>query len=163
MSKRAQMEILGLAIIVVLIMLGVLFAIQFVLRAPPEQAAQEYRESQLAASLVTTMLATTTECRGATVAELLQDCAVFNRISGCPTGDPIDTSSCKMVSVVTGQILAGTLEAWERDYRFSISGGPSRVEEIYWGQGECLGDIESNTNPVPTAAGPLQVRLDLCS
>jgi len=157
MNKRAQMEILGLAIIVVLIMLGVLFAIQFVLRAPPEQAAQEYRESQLAASLVTTMLSTTTACRDATVAELLQDCAVFTRIS-CPQGN-----SCDEAKVVIGQILVGTLETWERDYRFAISGGPSRIDEIYYGLGDCTGEIESNTNPVPTAAGPLQVRLDLCS
>lgn len=149
------MEILGLAIIVVLIMLGVLFAVMFVLRAPGSNAAQEYKESQLASSLVTTMLGTTTSCNGATVTELLQDCAVLGRLE-CSSG-----SSCNEASAVIGEMLAGTLDVWKRSYQFSITGAYN-AEQIAFSSGDCSGERESTINPIPTPGGALQVRLDLC-
>ncbi|MBI4151287.1 hypothetical protein HY492_04115 [Candidatus Woesearchaeota archaeon] len=152
---RGQMEILGLAIIVVLIMLGVLFAVMFVLRAPASNVAQEYKESQLAASLITAMLGTTTPCNDASVTELLQDCAVLNRLE-CPAGD-----SCAQAQDAIGQMLAGTLETWKRSYQFSITGAYN-VEQLTFASGDCSGERESSTNPVPTPGGALQVRLDLC-
>ena len=156
MNRRAQMEILGLAIIVVLIMMGVLFAIQFVLKAPSEELAQDYERSELAASLLTTMLGTTTNCRQATVTELLQDCARSQRIS-CPG------SSCDEVGFALEEMLDGTLKVWRQDYRFSISGGTREIEDLKFNRGTCTGELESSTNVIPTAGGALQVKLDLCS
>lgn len=154
--RKGQMEILGLAIIVVLIMLGVLFAIMFVLRAPSSDTAAKYRESQLAASIVTTMLGTTTSCRGATVTELLQDCAVFERL------DCNGASSCDEADAAIEEMLEGTLQAWKRSYTFNITGAYN-VARISSSFGDCSGEIEATTNPVPTAGGPLQVTLQLCS
>ena len=157
MNRRAQMEILGLAIIVVLVMMGVLFAIQFVLRAPSQEIAQEYERSELASSLLTTILGTTTECRQASVTELLQDCARFTRISCPPRGN-----SCAELDFVIEKMLDGTLETWRQDYNFSISGS-TNTNAIKFERGNCTGEIESSTNPIPTAGRALQIRLDLCS
>jgi hypothetical protein len=150
------MEILGLAIIVVLIMLGVLFAIMFVLRAPSTTTEQRYKESQLSAGLVTSMLGTTTSCRDATVTELLQDCAIFSRL------DCNGQTSCAVADDAFKQMLGGTLRAWNRNYRFTITGAPN-VEVIHDESGDCSGEVEASTNPVPTAGAPLQVTLQLCS
>ncbi|MEK6849674.1 MAG: hypothetical protein AABY01_03845 [Nanoarchaeota archaeon] len=154
--RKGQMEILGLAVIVVLIMLGVLFAVFFVLRAPASNIAQTYKESQLASSLLTTMLATTTPCRGATVTELLQDCASAGQLT-CPYG-----TSCDEASNAIGTMLEGTLGVWKRSYQFSITGA-SNTEAITFASGDCTGERESHTNPIPTASGALQVTLNLCA
>lgn len=153
--RKGQMEILGLAVIVVLILMGVLFAIQFVLKAPGTQIAQQYKESQLAAGLLTTMLGTTSECRGASVTELLQDCSVFTSLN-CPRG-----TSCQEAQYAIDTMLSGTLQQWKRAYRFKIKGAYN-AEQIAASWGDCSGEIESNTNPVPTTVGTLQVTLDLC-
>ncbi|HSU73222.1 MAG TPA: hypothetical protein VLJ21_05235 [Candidatus Binatia bacterium] len=150
------MEILGLAIIVVLIMLGVLFAILFVLRAPASQTERQFKESQLASSMVTAMLGTTSACRDATVTELLQDCAIFSRI------DCGGRTSCETVHDAFEQMLTGTLGAWKRSYTFSVT-GTDKVKDIHFESGDCSGEIEASTNPVPTAGLPLQVTLQLCS
>lgn len=155
------MEILGLAIVVVLIMLGVLFAVLFVLKSPDSSTEQTYKESQLSSSLVTSMLGTTTACNDATVTELLQDCAVYSRIDCGQT-------SCDAARDAIQIMLGGTLKEWKRSYRFSITGGggytPGEgIQSITDENGDCSGDIESSTNPVPTAGGPLQVTLQLCS
>lgn len=155
-NTRAQMEILGLAVIVVLIMLGVLFAVFFVLRAPQSDAAQTYKESQLASSLLTAMLTTTTPCRGATVTELLQDCSTSNQLE-CPSG-----TSCDEASTAISTMLDGTLGVWKRSYSFSITGAYA-AEQIMFNAGDCSGEKESHTNPIPTPTGALQIRLDLCS
>ncbi|MBI4145003.1 hypothetical protein HY493_02250 [Candidatus Woesearchaeota archaeon] len=155
MPKQGQMEILGLAVIVVLILMGVLFAIQFVLKAPAAQIEQQYKESQLAAGLLTTMLGTTSDCRGASVTELLQDCAVFKSLE-CPHDD-----SCGEAGYAINTMLSGTLQQWRRAYRFRIKGAYN-AEQIAASWGDCSGEIESNTNPVPTTVGTLQVTLDLC-
>lgn len=155
-NVRGQMEILGLAVIVVLIMLGVLFAVFFVLRAPQSDVAQTYKESQLASSLLTAMLATTTPCNHATVTELLQDCAAYNQLE-CPSG-----TSCDEASTAIGKMLDGTLGTWKRSYQFSINGAYN-AEQITFASGDCTGERESHTNPIPTPSGALQVTLNLCS
>jgi hypothetical protein len=156
-SPRAQMEILGLAIIVVLIMMGVLFAIVFVLRAPASNTLGQFKESELAANLVTTMLGTTTPCHDATVSQLLGDCAVFARLDCGSIGN-----SCDAASDAFRQMLAGSLETWHRSYRFNITGAYN-VQGISYSSGACSGNIEGKTSYVPTAGGTLSVTLQLCS
>jgi len=155
--RKGQMEILGLAIIVVLVMMGVLFAIMFVLRAPSADTAATYRESQLASSMVTSILGTTTPCNEATVTELLQDCAVFTRLN-CG-----GRTSCEEAHDAITAMLDGTLKEWQRSYRFSIKGGSVGIQDILIENGDCSGEIEASENPVPTAGGALLVKLELCS
>ncbi|MFQ5475143.1 MAG: hypothetical protein ACE5DM_04870, partial [Candidatus Nanoarchaeia archaeon] len=62
--KRAQMEILGLMVVIVLIVIGIMFAIRFVIQAPASETKQEYTRSQLTSNFGIAMLQSTTEkCR----------------------------------------------------------------------------------------------------
>jgi PDZ domain-containing secreted protein len=155
MSRKAQVEIMGLVIIVVLILLGVLFAVQFVLKRPGSTLAQEVEESQLASNMLNTLLGITTSCHDATVAQLLQDCAVTSRLR-CPQ------SSCVYAQSVIKQIFDETLNAWNREYYFSVSGSAT-VNSIGLGEA-CKGEYESKSRPLPTAGGgTITLKLDLCS
>ena len=159
MSKKAQMEIMGLAIIVVLLMLGVLFAIRFVLLAPEENIAFEFKESQLAANTLSVLLQTHTDCHAATMAALLQDCATTASLR-CPTGN-----SCGHAKMLIKQLFAETLDTWNRDYDFSIK-GTRRVEDIRITRGNCGPDVpresEAKSSPLPTTSGTIILTLRLC-
>ncbi len=82
MSKKSQMEIMGLVVIIILIAIGMLFAVQFLLKKPTGETAAKAEESVLAANFLNAMLSTTTECQSRTVRELLQDCALTSGATG---------------------------------------------------------------------------------
>ena len=76
MSNKAQMEIFGLVIIVILISLGLLFAI-IILTKEPSREVQRVKESIQAANFLNTMTGTSSiGCGKRTVRGLLQNCAL---------------------------------------------------------------------------------------
>ena len=155
-SKRAQMEIMGLAIIFILVIFGVLFGIRFVLKKPDADIRGGYQESTLAANMLTAIRGTTTDCNDATVEQLLQDCASEKAIS-CD-----GKTSCAKADKVLEQIFKETIDVWGRSYNFSIT-GTFDVSQISFGQGDCSGEKEVKTHPVPTRAGTIVLRLEICS
>jgi len=155
-KKRAQMEIMGLAIIFILVIFGVLFAIRFVITKPESDIRMGFQESMLAANMLTAIRGTTTDCKDATVEQLLQDCASTKAIE-C---DGLD--SCTKASSVIELIIMDTIEIWQRDYNFSIT-GPYSVSRITFGRGDCSGEKEVKTHPVPTRAGTITLKLEICS
>ncbi len=153
---KAQMEIMGLAIIVILVALGMLFAVQWMLKAPGVTPAEAVKESQLAANFLNTLLSTSTDCFDRPVRGLLQDCAL--------TGGRLDcfgVSSCAYVQREMTPMFEGSLGSWNKDYYFSISGSPD-VETLTAGQ-PCTGEYESKRHPVPVRPGfEITLKLDIC-
>lgn len=156
-KRKSQMEIMGLAIIFVLVVFGVLFAIRFAITKPDEEIRMGFQESMLAANMLTALRGTTTDCRDATVEQLLQDCASTKTII-CSTGE----DSCEKAENVIAYIINETIEQWGRDYRFSIT-GPFDVSQIGFGKGDCSGEKEVKTQPVPTKAGTITLKFEICS
>ena len=154
--KKSQMEIMGLAIIFILVIFGVLFALRYVIMKPDTDIRKGFHDSTLAANILTAMRGTTTDCKDATVEQLLQDCAATKAIT-CGSVD-----SCAKASAVIRQILSETLEFWQRDYNFSISGAFS-VSGITYGKGDCRGEKEVKTQPVPTRTGTITLKLEMCN
>ncbi|MBN2112247.1 hypothetical protein JW707_04060 [Candidatus Woesearchaeota archaeon] len=155
-KRKAQMEIMGLAIIFILVIFGVLFGVRFVITKPDSDIRKGFQESTLAANMLTAIRGTTTDCNDASVEQLLQDCASEKAII-CE-----GTTSCKKAEKVIGQIFKETMEVWERSYNFSIQ-GTYDVSQISFGQGDCSGEKEVKTHPVPTRAGTIVLRLEICS
>ncbi len=156
-SRKAQMEIMGLAIIFILVIFGVLFAVRFVITKPDSDIRMGYQQSVLASNMLSALRATTTDCASATVEQLLQDCASTQTVS-CPGGK----SSCEKAELVIGAIMKETLENWGRSYTFSISGSES-ASKIKFAIGDCSGEKEVKTHPVPTRSGTIMLRMEICS
>jgi hypothetical protein len=155
-KRRAQMEIMGLAIIFILVIFGVLFGIRFVITKPDSDLRKGFQESTLAANMLTAIRGTTTDCNDASVEQLLQDCASEKAIS-CD-----GKSSCEKAEQVMEIIFKESLGVWGKNYNFSIT-GTYDVSQITFGQGDCSGEKEVKTHPVPTRAGTIVLRLELCS
>ncbi len=153
--KKAQMEIMGLAIIFILVIFGVLFAVRFVITKPDTDIRMGFQESMLAANMLTAIRGTTTDCKDATIEQLLQDCASTKTIVCNGKG------SCSTASDAIGEIMKETLEKWKKAYNFSIT-GMAEVSKITFGQGDCSGEKEVKMHPIPTRAGTITIRLELC-
>lgn len=157
MTRKCQMEIMGLAIIMILVGLGLLFAVQFILK-PSQDTTVRVKESVLAANFLNTLLSTNTPCLQRNIKELLQDCALTGGIIECSGG-----RSCEYAGQQIKQILDNTLAIWRKDYKFSISGAPE-VAKITFAKGKCAGDKEAKEHPVPVKSGfNIVLKLEICA
>ena len=157
-NKRGQMEIMGLVIIVILVAIGMLFAIQFLMKKPVSRETAAVKESALAANFLNAMLSTSTDCFDRNMRELLQDCALTGGSTNC-----FGRSSCDYVSEQIGILLNATLARWNKDYYFSISGAPD-VEKISFGKDCEYCEREAKIHPVPVRPGfEIQLRLEIYS
>ncbi len=155
-SRRAQMEIMGLAIIIILVSLGLLFAVQWMLKAPKE-GVQRAKESVLAANFLNTMLGTTTDCSQRTVRELLQDCALTGGVTQCA-----GQSSCAYVQQVMGAMFERTFGQWGTKYHFSMSGA-APIEQLSFDTRPCSGEREQKSHPLPVRPGfEITLTLEIC-
>lgn len=153
---KGQMEIMGLAIIVILVSLGLLFAVRWMLK-PPVVEPQRAEESVLAANFLSAMLGTTTECNKRSVRDLLQDCALTQGVTKCQ-----GMSSCDYARGIIETLLAETFGKWKLDYYFSMSGNAPRIEDIKFGK-PCPGAREKKEHPLPvTPAFEIVLSLEIC-
>lgn len=156
LRKRGQMEILGLAIVVVLLILGLVFVIKFVALKKPSTLKKEVVESQVASNYLSTYLSTSVqECSGLSTTELLQDCAAQGGIT-CQDGE----TSCEKPREVAAFIFNQTFDQWKWEYEMSAFLG-ERNSLFALGK-TCPGQKRSKTFPLPTRAGTLYVKLDIC-
>jgi len=84
--RNAQMEIMGLVIIVILLSLALLFVLQFIILRPASDLKESFTQKEIASNTVNTLLDTTTDCRQLPLSKLLEDCAEGAFIQ-CPTGN----------------------------------------------------------------------------
>lgn len=157
-NKRSQMEIMGLVIIVILVAIGMLFAIQFLMKKPAGQETAAVKESTMAANFLNTMLSTSTDCFNRNIRELLQDCALTGGATNC-----FGQSSCEYAGDQIKLMLDNTLIKWNKDYYFSIKGAPG-VSNIYFGEECTTCEREGKVHPVPVRPGfEITLRLEIYS
>lgn len=155
-NKLGQMEIMGLVIIVILVAIGMLFAIQFLINKPAGRETSAVKESTMAANFLNTMLSTTTDCYERNVRELLQDCALTGGSVNC-----MGQSSCDYVNDQIRLMLDNTLQAWNKNYYFSIQGADS-VSKISFGEQCASCEKEGKIHPIPVRPGfEITLRLEI--
>ena len=174
MKNKSQMEIMGLAIIIILVALAMLFVVQFVVLRQPSDIRKTFTHKELASNTVNTLLSTTTDCRELPVSQLLKDCiegpfidcdppCIFDAEANtmtCPKESGL--TSCDHAEMLTQQILENTLEEWNKDYYLTIK--TENINVIPAFGSACPGE-KITSSPcciLPTGAGPMIVNLDIC-
>lgn len=162
MSNKGQMEIFGLVVIVILLAIGLLFAIVILTKAPTREI-QKVKESVQAANFLNTMMGTSSSgCGKRTVRGLLQDCAVANKewvgAALCENGK----NTCELTQEMVATMLSKTLGAWGKNYRFFIK-GTEAAERINASLGPCAGEREGSTRQEKIRAGlDVELTLHIC-
>lgn len=155
-KRKSQMEMFGIAFVVILVALGMLFAVRFAVRKPASTAKEQFTQKELAQNFVTTLLTTSTGCRNTGMTELLEDCGTFQLI------DCNGVDSCTYSREMIGDILENTLNAWNRAYRFEAK---TSTDQLVYFENEPERCVESRPGwgYIPLGAGgTLVVRLDIC-
>ena len=153
-SKKAQSEIMGLAIIMILIALGILFAIVF-FTGSSEKGFIQISEQELVSNTLNSVLQTTTECEGQTIEMLIRDCEGEKRF-WCGTSQIL---SCDYVKNEINNMLNKILGKQNREYYFQISGTQELREKF--GK-KCTGEQSTSTSPIVFYGGSLNAKLELC-
>ncbi len=154
--RRAQMEIMGLAIIIILVMLGLLFAVQWLLKSPATKQTQTAKEAEFIGNFLSALPGTTTDCNKRNVGELLRDCALTQGATKCGA-----QTSCEYAHDIIEDIIKATLEKWNYKYYFQITGASS-VETIKFGKA-CAGAREKKEHPLPVTPGfNIKLSLEIC-
>ena len=173
--KKSQMEMMGLAVIVILISIGMLFAIRFVILKQPSQYKQDYTQTELASNILSTLLKTTvSDCSDLSFTELYQDCfkdpvspeVECNLGLNCITVDgecKNNPDSCSYINNITRVILDETLGNWHIGYEFSAKTSTSPYTISI---GKCPPVKKHKVYPIPvdsSGQNTLFVTLDICS
>lgn len=155
MYKKAQTEIMGLIVIVVLLTLGMFFTVSFQASQPKKEVKKTYDDEQLSSSFILSFLKTNAECRNYDIEELIADCATEKRIV-CE-----GNSSCKYVNKTLNLFLKETLIKWNKKFNLTIEGIPE--ENISFEQG-CNRDKVSTIHPIVLwpYPGTINIKLDIC-
>ncbi len=155
-QKRAQMEILGLAIVVVLVIMATLFVVKFVSMKSPVNYRKGFVSSEIASNIINTFLKTASEgCSQLTMTELLQDCAQGQAIR-CDDGE----YSCSFVNSTAIQIFGDTLDKWSMKYEF-LAYKSINSPLIMLGNA-CLKEKISKEFPIPISSDKMYVKMDVC-
>lgn len=152
-QRKAQTEIIGLVIVIILIILGISFATRFI--SGPTDYKKQFTQTEIASNTLNALLKTTSNCNELSMTELLQACAENPGLI-CGNGQ----NSCEHFILVTQQIFSKTLEKWSIDYEFKVF---QEKENPLFALGEiCIGDKKSELFPIPLPSGALFVKLDIC-
>ena len=154
MTKKSQMEILGLAIVIVLVLLAMTFTIGFFKQS--KNSRQGYVSSEIASNMINTFLKTNAPgCSRLSMTELIQDCFQSEGLT-CDNGQ----TSCEFVDSKASEIMRGTLDEWHVKYQFLIymQGQQPKIDI-----GTKCETGKSKQFPVPSSSGTIYVKLDVCT
>lgn len=177
--KRAQTEMLGMAIVILLLSLGILILVGNVLKksAGPD-IKQLYSEKQLATNILGAILSTTTNCNNEKISTLMIDCGRDWPVS-CPGQQVGDTwiegsdDVCLYLNNTIDFMLDNTLKQWNKKYSFlAYTDRANPKINITYRIEECLGASIYEEAPqylqkeyyyLPLQAGSMTVELGICS
>ena len=163
--RKSQMELMGIAIVVILLSLVLLFVVRFVILSPSAEVQQEFTESETAANFLNTLLKTTSpECSGVKFSTLFQDCAQVY-----PDGEILCNAqySCEYIRHTLNDLFINTLEEWNIDYYFIVYNDPddpenTMLEDLTFGT-ECTGNRKVKIQPLPVPPDTIYLALFMCS
>jgi hypothetical protein len=168
-SKKAQMEVLGITVIVVFLALGVFFMVRFNILKEPSQTKKVFTQNELAFNEISAIIKTTSEhCSNIDMLDLMIDCVDFYSSRGdivCDSVGGVDIKSCEYMNHTVLKIFNETLGKWNQNYIFNITVlNGNRVESIYGIKaGHCAGERRSGQYYFESnSRGTVHLKLDIC-
>ena len=158
-SRKTQMETMGLAMIVILVSLVILFVVGIILTRQPSEIKNIFYNKKLADSTVYTLLVTTTDCRELPIGQLLIDCAKGPYVLDCPG----NINSCDYAGKTINDILDSTLAEWNKTYYLAANISNRNLLKL---GNECKGEKASSAPCciLPVSGNEqLTINLDICS
>ena len=163
--KKSQMEIMGLAVIVILVSVGILFALRFVILKEPTDYKKGFTQSELASNMLSSMLRITVgNCSGMSFTELFQHCARNPSTTDglCSNFPNLPKTSCKFLNHTVQRLFNQTLGAWNIAYEFSAKASSN----ILFKAGKpCPKGFKSKLYPIPVdpaSQKTLELELHVC-
>ncbi len=157
------MEIMGLAVIVILLSLGLFFITRFSITNPSQNQAQSFQQKQLAASFINTLLSTSANCTGpASFTDLIVEMAdPESSLLTCPDGGLYQHFNTTVMP-----LLSQTLDRWNYKYQLDILyplAAPNGHDVSISGNCTTTSQSESYTQPIPTTdSGTILVKMKIC-
>lgn len=166
MKRKAQMEIMGLAVIVILLAVGLFFVAKFTLLKEKPSEEQQYQQSQIGSAFISTLLNSNAGCTGssASFTKLIQEMAQPQYSTMiCGTSGDLKTYFTESVT----KIMENTMDVWNYKYRFSViypNSAPIDQKEIAIDKGcaDSTGSEESKTYYIPSDYGTIRVIMKIC-
>jgi hypothetical protein len=125
-KKKAQTEIIGVAIIVIIIVVGGL--VLLTMKSNKQVPTDSFTDPELAQSMLTAILNTKTE-RNIEVREIIKKGCYENRNDMC--GSTSTSDCCEYARKTMENALQATLGKWGRSYRLTIvRGNEKRIGDI---------------------------------
>lgn len=152
-SKRSQMEILGLAVIVLLVSVALLFFITSSLKSKPSKQKETFENKMISTQTINVLLKTSSgeECGYAEMSKVIIN--MFEDDSLCKGG------SREYAENKVKEIFDKTLKYWEKDYEFKIYSEHSDISmELSSKTGETI-SVEASTYTLPTTSDTIIVSL----
>ena len=161
-NLNAQLEMIGLVIIVVIVITGLMIFLVYKLTTPNKNIQRAYVNNEITNNLLLSMSRVhVEECPEQTLGELIADCA-----KPYPERDCSDYTSCEIVNLTTKMILEDTLETWKMGYNFSIE-SPFQGIFINFVYNNCFSRIPGQVRgfaliPLYPLGKSAEIRLNIC-
>ncbi len=162
--RKAQTEIFGLVVIVLLLSVAMLFVINFLVKSEPPAFKKEFQQEEIGMNWINAFLKTTAmECAGNDMTDLIVDCAENpTPLISCDI-PPITYTSCDYLSEKTEWLLRQSLQKWDyNNYKMTFEKKPGG-KFLSIQSGDCSGEKRVSTYVIPISGGQVNIRLEICS
>ncbi|PIN86110.1 hypothetical protein COV19_06455 [Candidatus Woesearchaeota archaeon CG10_big_fil_rev_8_21_14_0_10_44_13] len=178
-ARKAQMEMIGIAIVVVLLVIGMAFVFKALMKAP-ERTHEKFTKEQTAQSIIIAISNSDAGCKGVEMKELMQDCGNnVNSVEDFELGQSGSiqcgsTDSCRYLNRSLKVIFEETLKLQRLPYRFILYKTSIDTPILYIEDGGCneynikvmrkFDTGKPGEQPLPLdSGGNVYARLDICT
>ncbi|MDO8642362.1 MAG: hypothetical protein Q7R76_02090 [Candidatus Woesearchaeota archaeon] len=158
-NKRGQAEIMGIALVVILITIGIVYLAKYSAE-PPKKTQEEFQRRELPKTIITSIVEVVSTCNDEKMADVIQDCG-FARSMTCTDATQTVMSSCDYLKTTLKGILDNMLGRFQHQYQLRLlRGEPGTQEDLL--EGAVKSEQFNDACPTfETAAQPLLFDLTL--
>ncbi len=164
-NKRGQAEIMGIALVVILITIGIVYLAKYSAE-PPKKTQEEFQRRELPKTIITSIVEVVSTCNNEKMADVIQDCGFARSMTCTDTTQPANpamTSCDYLKKTLKDDILEKMLGDERFHYQYQLrllSGEPGTQEDLL--EGAVKSEQFNDACPTfETAAQPLLFDLTL--